>query len=668
MDKLKLLTGILGIMLLTACNKNFNDYYDGNSTVGLNVVQVLAGHEDLTLFARLIEKADLSRTLGESGIYTVLAPRNKDVQKWLDDNGYTLETVPDEKLIPWINYHFITGRNYLYDIEENYKDIANYDLDLYPSYNVTLYSGSRVLRNTRGDKRYPAKKIRLFTPSYFSVKRDDYIKMHGVEPGDFMAEGTPVSSTERDIPASNGVVHILDGELPFLKRCDEIIMEQNNSSIMQNWLKLFRRTEVKGEDSNNQVDTTTVVVYNISETASGSKCNIADESVAFTMLLPTDDAVKGYFGKYMTPEYFGTEYDSIPKPLLVNMLQSLVYAFNDSYAVLGVSSLSNDYTVPSYSSTILALKNDIPSMCQQTIMSSNAVIYEINSFPELPIFSSVEMGLYLHKKRYTELHKLMETTGAKVNTTDVQSYQNTDFTLLLPPDDTWDKKLNEYEENYYDSLAYDILKMGALVIPVKDGNFEHRFYRTASGKSLLYEEGTFTDPWGNKLVLEDKTPVFSAEHGSIYDIDGMPQMMYATDTTCTVMKQMAKEATLSVFMELCRKSGEYNILNNTQPNTYTIFAPTNDAFTKAGISANNISEERARTIVRNHVILNRDIFTDGQTTGNITSYGNLRLDFSGGWDSFRIGTTYNSAGVVSGVANIQGSNGVIHGIDKVLEN
>ena len=110
MNRLKLLTFLVGLLLAaTACREEFNDHYEAASLAGLNVVQVLGEYEDLSLFAQLVEKAGLSVTLGESGIYTVVAPRNEQVQQWLDETGYTVDNVPDNVLIPWLNYHFVPG-------------------------------------------------------------------------------------------------------------------------------------------------------------------------------------------------------------------------------------------------------------------------------------------------------------------------------------------------------------------------------------------------------------------------------------------------------------------------------------------------------------------------------------------------------------------------------
>ena len=451
---------LLGLLLAaTACREEFNEHYEASALAGLNVVQVLGEYEDLSLFAQLVEKAGLSTTLGESGIYTVVAPRNEQVQQWLDEAGYTVDNVPDNVLIPWLNYHFVPGRYYVYDLEEQYDALLDVNFDLYPYNNLTYYSGNYFLRMSRGDKHYDSKPIRFFTSSYLDLYHDDYVEMRGVEPGDFMVEGAAVSPTDRDIAASNGVVHVLDSYLPMAPRCDEAIFAQNDCSIVQGWMEMFRRTEVKGADSddpNSEVDTTSVTVFSFNSEGTGYDCNIADETFNPTVLVPTDAAVQAYLGEYMTADQFGTDYDSIPRVLLAQMLQSLVI---DDYSTLGPTLLSPSYTPQSYNGTVLSLRNDLPSMISEAVLSSNATVYKLNEFPELPIFTCAEAGLYIKQNHYSIVNDLIEATDFNVGLSS-STYQSYDCTLLLPPDESWDKTLEEYDQNYLDSLASDVLTMG----------------------------------------------------------------------------------------------------------------------------------------------------------------------------------------------------------------
>ena len=120
--------------------------------------------------------------------------------------------------------------------------------------------------------------------------------------------------------------------------------------------------------------------------------------------------------------------------------------------------------------------------------------------------------------------------------------------------------------------------------------------------------------------------------------------------------------------EWLRKHGDLFLSEDL--NNYTVFAPTNDAMNEFGAVPANYEETEAKDFVERHLILNRKIFTDGQTTGAYTSEQGLSYTLSGAWDSFRLDTQYRSASVVPdgdhAMSNIQASNGVVHCIDNVL--
>lgn len=667
MNKPSTLKLLAVVLLFAACREEFNDHFnsDSGSTVGMNVVQILQSKEDFSLFARLIERAGLTRTLGESAIYTVLAPKNKDVETWLNSVNYSADNVPLNLLIPWINYHFVTGRNYVYDLEKGY---TNLDLSLYPE-NEIQYSAS-ILRSTRGDDKYDAKFIRLFTHSYLTQKTEDYKLMRYTEPGDFMVEGAPVSPAERDIPASNGVVHVLEAPLPVAPRCDLAIGSENDLTIVKGWLDLFKREEVKGMDSHNQIDTTKIPVYDLSMIPSADRnssvCDIANEKYGYTAMLPTDAAIRSYLGPYMNEEQFGTDYNEIPKQFLLKILKNFFYRFsiNGTYTSLGLSDFEiNDY-IPSYGGAILTIKNDLRAMYAGSLLSSNAIIYKLNTMPVLPVFTSIEAGLYINQKHYSYFHKLMELTSLSPSFTDEISYQHPAHTLLLQPDAEWEKSPDEYEERYRDTLYYRIRSVGDILENVQDGKFEHKYYQTTLGSALLYEDGIFTDYKGNKLELVSDQPVYSAENGAIYDIRGMGEILYTTDTTYTIGKQLDTISDLSIFTGLCKTAKMTDQLKQVAVNNYTLFAPVNSAF--EGMDLRNITESEAKAIVSRHLILNRKIYTDGYNNGAFTTVNNTELKFSGAWDNFTVTAPRNSAGVVPEIANRQASNGVFHAITKIL--
>lgn len=108
----------------------------------------------------------------------------------------------------------------------------------------------------------------------------------------------------------------------------------------------------------------------------------------------------------------------------------------------------------------------------------------------------------------------------------------------------------------------------------------------------------------------------------------------------------------------------------SQPGTYTVFAPTNTAFTalftQLGVSGiDDLSADALRPILLYHVLGSKAVST-GLTSGYVST---LSPAAGGRFVSLKVdvasGVKLNSASNVT-AADIQASNGVIHVIDKVL--
>ena len=241
----KIVLWMCGIVLLFgSCREEFDNHYNkvNDASIGMNVVQVLEEKGGFELFVQMIRRADLERTLSQSGLYTCFAPKDEHVQAWLDQHGWTVENMPERNMIDFINYHFMLGMVYYYDFEKYYENSDSWDKSP-----ITYAQGIKQDTRTSG-KAHPSKALRVFTNSYLSMRSDDYQKMMGVTPGDFMVENVPVSQTERDIPTSNGVIHVLDGPLKRLPQNQSFLLSANGLTDlavmllsgwrMTNWIQL----------------------------------------------------------------------------------------------------------------------------------------------------------------------------------------------------------------------------------------------------------------------------------------------------------------------------------------------------------------------------------------------------------------------------------------------
>lgn len=673
MNKIRLFKWILAIAVLSlaSCREEFDDHYNSvNEAMGLSVTQLLESKGDFSLFVEMIRNAGLERTLNESGLYTCLAPRDEHVQAYLDDNGWTLQTIPERKLIEYINYHFIVDRYFLYDFEYKYNRFEN-------DWRYNLEYSKQVTFPTRGDDKHQSKYIRIFTKPYFEARDYDYLAYTGIEGADFMVENVKVSEEERDFPMLNGVLHVLDGPLTPPLRADEALAANSDFSILTAWLDQFDHYDSGKMDDKGNIDTTRIKYYNISVSPGSKVTNIADETISFVIIAPTDQAIRSKLDQYMTPEQL-VHYDSIPQILMINMLRSLISSNSSNSAFWGLSDMARNYPYfISESSTILPIANDITGMNPKGIISSNAVIYKVDQMPEIPLLQSVEAGLHINFKRYKQWQKMIENNYLYVNATDNTSYQHPPKTILIQPDESltaWTNPENgrygvdAWDANYQDTLGMR-LRAGILDYMISDGQFEHRFYPAPYGH-ILYEDGFFFDYKRNPARLLSEEPTWEGVNGGIYEIDGIFEHLLSTDSTQLMYRtQLTKELKFTRFKQLIDKAEQQRLLDQTRT-VFTVFAPVDSVFDANGYTAahiNQLSKEEALLILNDHIARDVRVFTDGKTQ-TVNTVGGMRLTISGSWDTFRISTTRGiSARVQEEVlSNMQFSNGVLHGINNLL--
>jgi len=102
---------------------------------------------------------------------------------------------------------------------------------------------------------------------------------------------------------------------------------------------------------------------------------------------------------------------------------------------------------------------------------------------------------------------------------------------------------------------------------------------------------------------------------------------------------------------------------------FTVFAPTNDAFLKAGIDVSTATKEELTPILLYHVLAGSKVFSEDLSSTviqtNPVTPTNLIVDVLSGWFwSSKHITLNDDISVVA--ADIDASNGVIHVIDNVL--
>lgn len=132
-------------------------------------------------------------------------------------------------------------------------------------------------------------------------------------------------------------------------------------------------------------------------------------------------------------------------------------------------------------------------------------------------------------------------------------------------------------------------------------------------------------------------------------------------TSGSVVEIAVSNPDFSILVEAVTKAGLVEALSATGP--FTVFAPTNEAFNalfkKLGVTGiKDLTAEQLKPILTYHVVSGKVMSTDLSNTSVATLNGKkISIDISNG-------VKINDSKVVK--ADIQGTNGVVHVIDRVL--
>lgn len=629
--------------LMVSCTKDIDGYYNPKNTLDKNIIEVLEADGRFSVFVGMIDRLELRTALGSAAIYTCLAPLDEHVNAYFRDQGYAaINQVPETQLRNYVNYHFIYGMNYEYDFRRRYQQAS------------TLINETRATSyRTRGEGNALGKLIRVYAPGFWMRQADDYNSLFGFQPaaGAFMIEGALVSATSRDISASNGVIHVLETPLKISLRTDEALANDPETSIFSKWLERHVQYQLGEKDEFGWVDTTLYKTYSIGR-------NLADEGVLSTLTVPTDDAIRAYFEPHMADlDYI---LDSVPQRVMYSLLRASI--IENMWFKSDLERKQPEWrAITGFPHAV----QDVVGAIKGATQASNSIIYKTDRVIESPEMHSVQGGIYMKHKQYSQWYWMFQRANLAAGLTDGLYYQHSPATLLVQPDDVWGFPLAQDLQLEERELRYQECRSGILNVDVRaDGGFRKRFYPTDFGY-VLYDAGRFYDYTGHSVRLLTNEPVWERTNGSIHEIDGFLTPLDRLDPDLTVWTTLDSEPELTLFADALQRAGADGELQLTGFFTYTVMAPSDQAIVNAGIDLNVMSETDLRRFVMSYIIQNRRVFSDGVFNGLIANKNGEMLTVNGAWDSFSV-TKPGGNAIRPIQANLQGSNGVVHIVNDIF--
>jgi uncharacterized surface protein with fasciclin (FAS1) repeats len=205
-------------------------------------------------------------------------------------------------------------------------------------------------------------------------------------------------------------------------------------------------------------------------------------------------------------------------------------------------------------------------------------------------------------------------------------------------------------------LLYHVLGAKVLAADIKTGQTE---VGTAGGPKMYITKNA------NGVFINGNTKVIStdvaASNGVIHVLDNV---LSVPSASIYDLATADKDKRFTTLLSLIDKVGLTATLKDAA-GAYTVFAPTNAAFTElfATVNPATLTNDQIKTILLYHVVGGR-VFSPDLANGDVTMLGGGKttIDLTNG---VTVKGTNSAASKVV-VPNLLATNGVIHAIDKVL--
>jgi len=235
------------------------------------------------------------------------------------------------------------------------------------------------------------------------------------------------------------------------------------------------------------------------------------------------------------------------------------------------------------------------------------------------------------------------------------------LTVFAPTNDAFIALLSDLNATSLDDVPVETLKSILLyhVIDGKamSGDLETGYYSTLS---------TFSgNPMDLYINLENGVNINANTSVTTADIEADNGVIHVVDHVIlppSVVNIAIDNPNFSILVSAVVKAGLADALSGAGP--FTVFAPTNDAFEalfmELGVSGvEDLTTQQLTPILLYHVVQGNVLSTDlaNGEVGTLYESNTLQIDLTSG-------VKINDSNVIA--ADIQGSNGVVHVIDKVL--
>lgn len=684
----KLVTGSLIAMLLitgiTACRKEaWDEYYGRPDTLESPIYQVLQSKGNFTHLLAAIDKAGYKNTLSGAGYWTLFAPHDSAFQVYFKDAGIAgvaqMDSITCQKIVTYCLVFNAFKKDRVDDYQSNAGWVPNTAFKRRTANYKGIYDGTNTAgapvkaissnRNNLGgifwvEADNNNKHLPIFTDTFFNARAiptADYSYFYPAASfrGFNVADGSVVM---QDIPAENGVIHVINKVITPLASIDEYLSSKPDYSEFK---KLFDKYLVnyvlnpvmtqRYKNLTGKSDDVYTKVYNGLLAFSPNNENylkVQDNDAqrdGYTLFVPKNDVLLNYIQNVLLEHY--QNLDQIPVNILydfinAHMWQSSVWPskFNNTFSYLGEPARFNAST----------------DIIDKQILS-NGFFYGTNKVQEANVFSTVYSKVYLDPK-YSYMNRLLDQDLKATITNPNQQY-----VMLMVSNQAWndagyfadatvDNNQN-FQWRYIpknggaqvvgsSALVRMLRLINQLVIPAPSNNL-----KTLTGSGVAQSIGGEYVRWDNNQLYTsgnmDSTVVFVANssaskttaNGVVHYIDKL-----LTYTETNIGLHIAKLGTpvsspYNSFWRYLQNSSIYNkttgeITGISAGVFYSVFIPNNAAILKAvndgllpgtGTAPNKVPNyaptapldiQKVAQFIQYHILNKKSVATDGNESGS----------------------------------------------------
>lgn len=720
-----------------ACQKKFNEFYDRPEDLDPPIYQQLQAKGRFTQFLKLIDKAGYKSTLSAAGYWTLFVPHDSAVTLYLSQNNITsvdaIDSAAARRIVTYSLVYNAFKQERISDFQSNLGWVENAAFKR----RTANYTGIYEDVNQRGEKIKVIASNRNNSGSFFFADADNNNKYIPIFETGYMNGKSLTASdynyfypnstyigfnvaqakvVEKDIPAENGVIHVVDRVITALPSIDQYIAGNPRYSefkkILDRYLVQYVFNQTVSQNYKNIFGVSADIftkVYNSNLAFSPNNENFLKlqdndgQADGYTLFVPENTALLNYINTVLLENY--PTVDALP----INVIYDFINAHMWRTTVWPSKFATTFNSVGEE-----ARFNPASDVVDRQVLS-NGFFYGTNKVQEANVFSSVYGRAYLDPN-YSIMTSLLNL-DLKFQISNI--YQK--YTLFLISnsafnaagffaDPTVSNNVNEQWRYIPPGGGAQLTGSSALVrlqrilnmhvIPGRDitSLATPGVAQANSGDFIRFDNnrvfaGGNADAGNQATVFNRKT----SRNGTVYYIDRILEFSERTIGRHIEALGTPPTSQYNSFWQFLRNSPIYNsatgeILQVAAGSFYTFFIPNNAAILAAvnagflpgtGTAPNRVPKfvttvpaerEQIDNFIYYHILNKKNIATDGQESGSFESLykfsngdpSNIFVNNSSPNNIVLNDMRNRSANVIVSSSNVLSNRCTIHLIDNYL--